>query len=117
MCRRNLVPTDVMALDDEISVMRAITDSKHVVRLKEVYEDADYTHIVMERVYGTVLIEQLVQKKRYTEFDAKEVIRNLLLGVHHCHSKRIAIRNLKLESLLLVSLTFTKTSLIHGRQD
>jgi calcium-dependent protein kinase len=103
VCRHKLFESDIVALDDEIAVMRAIADSKHVIQLKEVYEDADYTHIVMERVYGTVLIEQLVKKKRYTEFDAKEVIRNLLLGVHHCHNKRIAIRNLKLESLLLVS--------------
>eukprot|EP00980_Cylindrotheca_fusiformis_P030184 scaffold24525_cov162-Cylindrotheca_fusiformis.AAC.1 len=101
VCRRNLIPSDVIALDDEISVMRALADSRHVIRFKEVYEDPDYTFIVMERVYGTVLIEELVKKKRYTEFDAKEVIRNLLLGVHYCHSKRIAIRNLKLESLLL----------------
>jgi calcium-dependent protein kinase len=99
-----LVESDVVALDDEITVMRAISDSKHVIHFKAVYEDADYTHIVMERIYGTVLLEELVKKKRYTEFDAKEVVRNLLRGVNHCHSKRIAIRNLKLESLLLVSV-------------
>jgi serine/threonine protein kinase len=57
----------------------------------------------MEHVYGTVFIEQLVKKKRYTKFDAKKIIRNLLVGVHHCHIKRIAIRNLKLESPVLVS--------------
>lgn len=101
VCRRKLVESDVIALDDEITVMRNLTGSEHVARLLDVYECADYTHIVMERVYGTPLIEQLVAKKRYTEFDAKEVVRNLLLGVHHCHKNRIAIRNLKLETLLL----------------
>jgi len=96
-----LVESDVAALDDEIAVMRTLSGSKHVAKLLDVYEDADYTHIIMERVYGSALIEQLVARKRYTEFDAKEVVRNLLLGVHHCHKHRIAIRNLKLESLLL----------------
>ncbi|CAJ1944533.1 unnamed protein product [Cylindrotheca closterium] len=101
VCRRKLVESDVVALDDEIAALRTLQGSKHIVTLLDVYEDADYTHIVMERVYGSTLIEQLVAKKRYTEFDAKEVVRNLLLGVHHCHNNRIAIRNLKLESLLL----------------
>lgn len=102
VCRRTLVSTDVVALDDEIAVMRAVADSSHVVRLREVYEDSDYTHIVMERVNGIVLIEKLVEKKRFPEAEAKRIVGSLIKGVYHCHSKRIAIRNLKLESLLLV---------------
>lgn len=101
VCRRTLVSTDVIALDDEIAVMRAVADSAHVIRLREVYEDSDYTHIVMDRINGTVLIEKLVEKKRFPEAEAKAIVCNLLLGVKHCHDKRIAIRNLKLESLLL----------------
>jgi len=101
VCRRKLLESDVIALDDEIAVMRKLSGSKHVTQLLDVYEDVEYTHLVIERVYGTPLIEKLVAKKRYTEFDAKEVVRNLLLGVHHCHKNRIAIRNLKLESILL----------------
>ena len=102
VCRHHLVESDVAALDDEIAVMRAVSGSMHVISLEEIYEDDEFTHLVMERVYGSVLIDKLMEKKRYTEGDAKDIIRNLLLGVHHCHSKRVAIRNLKLESLLLV---------------
>lgn len=101
VCRRTLVPTDVAALDDEIAVMKAVADSPHVIRLRAVYEDSDYTHIVMDRINGTVVIDKLVQKKRFPEAEAKAIICNLLRGVKHCHDKRIAIRNLKLESLLL----------------
>lgn len=101
VCRRTLVPTDVIALDDEIAVMRAVIDSTHVIRLRQVFEDSDYTHIVMDRINGIVLIDQLVKRKRFPEAEANFIVRSLLMGVKHCHDKRIAIRNLKLESLLL----------------
>jgi calcium-dependent protein kinase len=101
--RKDLHPRDVAALSDEISVLRAVADCDYVIRLKEVYEDADYTCIVMERINGESLIDRLIANKKLTEFDAKELARNLLLGIAYCHKKRIANRNLKLENLNLVS--------------
>eukprot|EP00934_Nitzschia_sp_Nitz4_P006054 Nitzschia sp. Nitz4//scaffold309_size21490//8451//12430//NITZ4_008610-RA/size21490-augustus-gene-0.0-mRNA-1//1//CDS//3329547177//6044//frame0 len=101
--RRELHPGDLVALNDEIEVLQAIKDcdSKSVACLHEVYEDPDATYLVFEKLSGQVLIERLIQQRKYTEFDAKELIRSLLLGVSHCHSKRIAIRNLTLDNLLL----------------
>jgi serine/threonine protein kinase len=93
----------VAALNDEIGVLRALADGDHVVRLQEVYEDPDTTFLVLEYIKGDVLIDRLIQKKKYTEFDAKELVRNLLLGVAHIHANRIANRNLTLENLILVS--------------
>lgn len=94
---------DVAALNDEIAVLRALAHGDHVVRLQEVYEDPDTTFLVLEYIQGDVLIDRLIQKKKYTEFDAKELVRNLLLGVAHIHENRIANRNLTLENLILVS--------------
>jgi serine/threonine protein kinase len=101
---RLLHPTDAAALNDEMSVLQAVSDCKHVVRLLEVFETPDYTCLVLEHFKGKALIDCLIQRTKYTEFSAKELIRNLLLGVAHCHKKRIANRNFKLENLLLVSL-------------
>jgi serine/threonine protein kinase len=102
--RRFLHPSDVASLNDEMSVLQALRDCKHVVRLQEVFESPDSTCLVLEHFKGKALIDCLVQQTKYTEFSAKELIRNLLLGVAHCHKNRIANRNLKLENLLLVSL-------------
>ncbi len=104
--RRDLHPADFAALNDEIAVLQEVAEGgkNHVVCLYEVYEDPDATYLVMERVEGDILIDRLVQRKNYTEFDAKELVRNLLLGVWHCHKKNIAIRNLTLENLLLVGI-------------
>lgn len=103
--RRELHPGDFAALNDEITVLQELADGgkTHVVCFYEVYEDPDATYIVLERIQGEILIDKLIEKKKYTEFDAKELVRNLLLGVNHCHKKSIAIRNLTLENLLLVS--------------
>jgi serine/threonine protein kinase len=50
---------------------------------------------------GGDLIDRIIEKHNYTEFDAKEVCRQLLMGVSYCHEKKIANRNLKPENLLL----------------
>lgn len=105
MVRHELHPSDVAALNDEIEVLKEIADGgeKLVVCLHEVYEDPDATYLVFERFRGQILIDRLIEHKKYTEFDAKELIRSLLMGVSHCHQRRIAIRNLTLDNLLLVS--------------
>jgi len=101
--RRDLHPSDFAALNDEIAVLQEIAEGgrTHVVCLYEVYEDPDATYIVLERLHGDILINRIIQKKKYTEFDAKELVRNLLLGVRHCHKNDIAIRNLTLDNLML----------------
>ena len=71
------------------------------VSLYEVYEDPDATYMVMEKIEGEILIDKLLQKKKFTEYDAKELVRNLLQGIYHCHRKKIAIRNLTLDNLIL----------------
>jgi len=71
------------------------------VSLHEVYEDPDATYMVMEKIEGEILIDKLLQKKKFTEYDARELVRNLLHGINHCHRKKIAIRNLTLDNLIL----------------
>lgn len=100
-------------MDDEISVLEELSKDRggrHMIYLYEVYEDPDATYLVMEKITGDPLIDRLIQRKKYVEFDAKELIRNLLLGVNHCHKKKIAIRNMTLDNLLLVRQILRQTS-------
>jgi calcium-dependent protein kinase len=100
--RKDLHPSDAVALHDEISALQQVTDCEHIVKLYDVYDEPDYTVLVMECMGGGDLIDRIIEKRHYTEFDAKEVSRKLILGVAHCHKRRIANRNVKPESLLLV---------------
>jgi len=101
--RKNLHPVDFAALSDELAVLHEITKGGkgHTARLHNIYEDSDATYMVLEKIEGEVLIDKLLAKKKYTEFDARELVRNLLQGVSHCHGKRIAVRNLTLDNLIL----------------
>jgi len=99
--RKDLHPSDAVALHDEISALQQVSDCEHIVKLFDVYDEPDYTYLVLECMRGGDLIDRIIEKRHYTEYDAKEVSRKLLLAVEYCHEKKIANRNLKPENLLL----------------
>jgi calcium/calmodulin-dependent protein kinase I len=99
--RKDLHPSDAVALHDEVAALQQVADCEHIVRLYDVYDEPDFTFLVLECMKGGDLIDRIIEKRHYTEFDAKEVTRKLIMGVAYCHSKKIANRNLKPENLLL----------------
>lgn len=99
--RKSLHPSDAVALHDEIAALEQVSDCDQVVRLYDHFDEPDYTFLVLECMKGGDLIDRIIEKHNYTEYDAKEVTRQLLLGVAYCHEKKIANRNLKPENLLL----------------
>eukprot|EP00535_Pseudo-nitzschia_heimii_P013383 CAMPEP_0197200068 /NCGR_PEP_ID=MMETSP1423-20130617/34206_1 /TAXON_ID=476441 /ORGANISM="Pseudo-nitzschia heimii, Strain UNC1101" /LENGTH=1327 /DNA_ID=CAMNT_0042653941 /DNA_START=677 /DNA_END=4660 /DNA_ORIENTATION=+ len=99
--RKSLHPMDAVALHDEIASLEQVSDCEQIVKLYNVFDEPDYTYLVLEIMKGGDLIDRIIKKHNYTEFDAKEVCRTLLMGVAYCHKKKIANRNLKPENLLL----------------
>lgn len=55
----------------------------------------------MEYVPGGELFEYVKNQEGMAENDAKEMFREILQGVKHCHDNGIAHRDLKLENILL----------------
>lgn len=101
--RTDLHPSDAVALQDEISALRMVADCSHIINLLDVFEEPDYTYMVFERLHGGELIDRIIKRQHYDEKDARQLIKGVLLGVEYCHNRRIAIRNLKAESLLCTS--------------
>jgi calcium/calmodulin-dependent protein kinase I len=99
--RKDLHPSDAIALQDEIEALQQVTNCEHIVKLFDVFDEPDSTFLVLESMKGGDLIDRIVKKQHYTEYDAKEVSRKLLMGVAYCHKKKIANRDLKPESVLL----------------
>jgi len=97
--RAGLHPLDAVALQDEISVLRMIAEAPHIIYLHDVFEEPDYTYMVCERLKGGPLIDRIIERRFYNERDARILIAGVLRGVEHCHNRRIAIRNLKTETL------------------
>jgi serine/threonine protein kinase len=101
--RRNLHPSDAVAVQDEIDALRTVAGCPQIVRLHDIYDEVDTTYLILENMRGGDLIDRIIRRQSYTEYDAKQVCEALLEGVKFCHKRRIANRNLKPENLLLVS--------------
>ena len=109
--RNDLWEEDAVALQDEISSLQLVTDCPQVVHLKEVFEEPDFTYMVLEPLMGGYLIDRIIEQTCYSEDDAADVCERLLQGIAYCHAKRIAIRDIKPESILLEEGSTTKVKL------
>jgi len=99
---RKLLKGKEELLENEISVLRQL-DHPNVVKLLEAYESKTSVYLVMELVTGGELFDRIVQKGLYTENDAADLIKQVLLAVAYMHSEGVAHRDLKPENLLYYS--------------
>mmetsp|Transcript_28144 Transcript_28144/g.49885 ORF Transcript_28144/g.49885 Transcript_28144/m.49885 type:complete len:568 (+) Transcript_28144:74-1777(+) len=86
-------------LTNEIGVFLCM-DHPHVARLLDVYETNTEMHLVMECMEGGELFSRVTEVKKFSEFDAADATRQMLLSLHYVHSYGIVHRDLKLENFL-----------------
>eukprot|EP00934_Nitzschia_sp_Nitz4_P002244 Nitzschia sp. Nitz4//scaffold89_size161592//6593//10007//NITZ4_002359-RA/size161592-snap-gene-0.130-mRNA-1//1//CDS//3329559559//2244//frame0 len=109
--RVDLWEEDAVALQSEISCLKLLTECPYVVCLHEVFDEPDFTYIVMEQLMGGYLIDKIIEKEWYDEDEGVIVAKRLLSGVAYCHDLRIAIRDLKPENMLLVNGSDTEVKI------
>ena len=63
-------------------------------------EDNRYYYIVMELISGGNLLEMIGKKRSFSENDAANIIKQLLLALNYMHGLKIMHRDLKPENLL-----------------
>eukprot|EP01124_Arcella_intermedia_P033787 TRINITY_DN8209_c0_g1_i1.p1 TRINITY_DN8209_c0_g1~~TRINITY_DN8209_c0_g1_i1.p1 ORF type:complete len:867 (+),score=202.01 TRINITY_DN8209_c0_g1_i1:1-2601(+) len=96
--RRVLIGNSVLA--KEIKILKTLQHPR-IVRLIDVFVTIDALQIVMEFAEGVELFEEISGPgKKFTENDAKEVIRMVLEGVEYIHAQGIIHRDLKPENLI-----------------
>jgi len=76
-------------------------DHPNVARLLEVFSEPGRVRLVVERMRGPDLHEQLSRRRRFEEREAARCIRQVLAAVAHCHDRGICHRDLKLENFCL----------------
>ena len=96
--------TSMSEVTSEIDILRVLK-SPNVLRLKEVTWFGDNVYVVTELLRGGAVLDAILRMKdeRYTEAEAKLVIKRTLLGIDFMHKNFVLHRDLKLENLLLRS--------------
>jgi calcium/calmodulin-dependent protein kinase I len=89
------------ALQDEITNLKMAREGPNIVQLYEVYEERAFCYLVMELMEGGELLESIIEKKAFTEKEARNSIRCVLNALAYMHGQRVAHRDIKPENLLL----------------
>ncbi|RRT82792.1 hypothetical protein B296_00002579 [Ensete ventricosum] len=69
---------DVEDVRREVQIMRGLPEHPNVVRLRDVFEDHEAVHLVMEICEGGELFDQIVARGHYTERAAATVMRTIM---------------------------------------
>eukprot|EP00299_Pterocystis_sp_00344_P012404 c5953_g1_i1.p1 GENE.c5953_g1_i1~~c5953_g1_i1.p1 ORF type:complete len:338 (-),score=73.27 c5953_g1_i1:17-1030(-) len=87
--------------EDEVAVLSQLSHPG-IVKIREVVQTDRTYCIVMELLSGGELFERIVDREKYTEADAKHVVRDILEAVAYLHDKGVVHRDLKPENLIFV---------------
>lgn len=89
-----------LGIEREIVIMKLI-EHPNLLGLMDVYETSKELFLILEYVAGGELFDYLVSKGRLRPSEARSYFRQIIFGLHYCHSFNICHRDLKPENLLL----------------
>jgi calcium/calmodulin-dependent protein kinase I len=109
--RVDLWEEDAVALQSEIMCLKQVCDCDCIVQLTEVFDETDFTYMVMEVLPGGYLIDKIIEKHFYDEAKGLIIAKRLITAVEYCHYNSIAIRDLRPENMLLTEGSDTEVKL------
>lgn len=84
------------------------TRHPNLVRLYDSFETQKHIVFVMELCAGGDLLNYVRKRRKLSEDIARYVFRQVVEGLHYCHSKGIVHRDMKLDNLLFDEQGFVK---------
>ena len=84
----------------EVYILKKIRHA-NVIRLLEVFESDKDLHIVMEYAGCGDLLHYIRKNKCLSEHEAKIIMRQIIYGLGHIHSRSVLHRDIKLDNILL----------------
>eukprot|EP00929_Paragymnodinium_shiwhaense_P022909 TRINITY_DN1448_c0_g1_i1.p1 TRINITY_DN1448_c0_g1~~TRINITY_DN1448_c0_g1_i1.p1 ORF type:complete len:609 (+),score=144.33 TRINITY_DN1448_c0_g1_i1:156-1982(+) len=84
-------------LESEVNVFLSV-DHPHIARLFDVYDSETHLHMVMECLEGGELFDRVAERKAFSECDAADTLRQMLLALNYIHIAGIVHRDIKLEN-------------------
>ncbi|ETW06218.1 CAMK/CAMK1 protein kinase [Aphanomyces invadans] len=98
----SLSTADVQGLRQEIAILKQLSHP-NIMSLHDVIEEPGMTYLVTEFIAGGELFDRIVEKTFYSENEARDLVRVLLVAIKYCHDHNVVHRDLKPENLLLTS--------------
>eukprot|EP00252_Welwitschia_mirabilis_P007595 TRINITY_DN19127_c0_g2_i1.p1 TRINITY_DN19127_c0_g2~~TRINITY_DN19127_c0_g2_i1.p1 ORF type:complete len:581 (-),score=82.49 TRINITY_DN19127_c0_g2_i1:301-2043(-) len=99
--------TTAIAIEDvrrEVKILKALSGHHNLVKFYDACEDAHNVYIIMELCEGGELLDRILSRGgRYSEDDAKVIVRQILNVVAFCHLQGVVHRDLKPENFLFTT--------------
>lgn len=84
----------------EVYILSKIRHSK-IIRLYEVFESQKHFLLVMEYGEGGDLLQLVKKNKQIEEQKAKNIFKQVVHGLAHCHCRSVLHRDIKLDNILM----------------
>ncbi|KAG2490878.1 hypothetical protein HYH03_010796 [Edaphochlamys debaryana] len=94
-------PRYLLKLRTEVEIMQQLGYSLDAVNLRDVFEDDDAIHLVMELCEGGALLER-IESHKYSEKYIARLTRCILRFISQCHAKGIIYRDVKPDNFLFL---------------
>jgi serine/threonine protein kinase len=105
MSKKDMTNQDLELVKTEIEILK-IAQHPNIIRLYDIFENADFIYIIMEHCAGGDLFSYIEKRGfRMPEPFAANVINKLATAVYYLHSYGIAHRDLKPENILMTDNT------------
>ena len=76
---------------DEINIMKSL-DHPNIIKYIDFFKEPDVFYLCLEYAPGGELFERIVLREQYSEDIARLCVRNICLGLKHCHDHNVVHR-------------------------
>ena len=84
---------------EEVNILSKV-DHPNIIKYIKSFQSKKYLYVVMEYCHGGNLFEKTLEKGKFGELEAMNIMQEILRAINHCHHLGIIHRDLKPENIM-----------------